>query len=397
MQQHDPRDLGRQLQNARKACGLKQEDAAKSLGVGRTTMTAIEKGERQIQPAEVLKLARLYKRSIGDLFRKPVSEESFVVQLRVAQMEAPAADLMAPCIAEFQRLCEDYCELERLCGVRVSTAYPSPYTIEGLEPEEAAEDLAVVEHNRLGLGDGPVLNLREVLENDVGLRVFLMDLPPWLAAMFACTETLKGCIAVNRRHPSDRRRNSLAHEYGHFLTTRYAPEVTHLARYQRQPRNERFADAFAVAFLLPATGLRRRFHELKRQKQNVSATDLCVLANYYHVSLETLINRLEALRLIQVGTWASLQGAGFRGAAARFLPTLPERPDDVDPLPPRYLYLATDALMREEISEGQYARFLRRDRVEARRMAQELAATSIVSDEGVLESLVLPLGESLKS
>ena len=43
----DPRALGRRLQEARKARGLTQQDAAESLAVARTTITAIEKGDRQ--------------------------------------------------------------------------------------------------------------------------------------------------------------------------------------------------------------------------------------------------------------------------------------------------------------------------------------------------------------
>src|SRR5438132_735094 len=83
----------------------------------------------------------------------------------------------------------------------------------GVAPEAAAEDVASAERNRLGLGDGPILNLRELLDNDVGLRIFYLDLPSNVAAMFAYTEQLGGCIAVNRKHPEDRRRMSLGHDY----------------------------------------------------------------------------------------------------------------------------------------------------------------------------------------
>src|SRR6266851_5410926 len=51
----DPRVLGDDLQKARKRRGLTQEDAAKIIETARTTLVAIEKGERRIKPGELIK------------------------------------------------------------------------------------------------------------------------------------------------------------------------------------------------------------------------------------------------------------------------------------------------------------------------------------------------------
>ena len=174
--------------------------------------------------------------------------------------------------------------------------------------------MAASERNRLGLGDGPILNLREVLESDVGLRVFYTELPSDLAGIFAYTEELGGCIAVNSRHPEERRRWSMAHEYGHFLTSRFRPELTILGRFERIPASERFADAFAAALLMPASGLRRRFYQISRAAEGgVTAAEVCRMAHYYFVSVEAMMLRLEELRLLPGGTWERLRdrGSGF--------------------------------------------------------------------------------------
>ena len=55
----DPRVLGRRLQEARKARGFTQQDVADSLAVARTTITALEKGERRTRPDELIQMARL--------------------------------------------------------------------------------------------------------------------------------------------------------------------------------------------------------------------------------------------------------------------------------------------------------------------------------------------------
>ena len=355
----DPKALGQRLRDGRTAKGLTQQDAADHLGVARTTITAIEKGQRRIRPVELVDLASCYGWSVSEFLRRSEPLPGFVVQLRAAL--APHSSVepeLRPYISDFQRLCEDYLELEHVRGAPLSRRYPPLYAMSRTAPEDVAEDVATAERNRLGLGDGPLLNLREVLENDVGLRIFYMDLPSPVAAMFAYTEDLGGCIAVNRKHPEERRRMSLAHDYGHFLTARYVPEVSLLGQYHRHPQRERLADTFAWAFLMPAAGLRRRYHELHRSRDGrITPADLCNLAHYYFTSLEALTRRLEGLRLVRLGTWDRLQVRGFRVREAQAILQLPQHRASDSALPTRYLYLATEAFERGDLSEGQYARF----------------------------------------
>lgn len=188
----DPRALGARLREARNAGGWTQEQAAEAIDASRTTMTAIEKGERTIRPDELVQLAKLYGRKVSSLLRPGEPVEDFSVQLRAA-------------------------------------------------------------------------------------------LPP------------------------ERRRHSMAHEYGHFVTDRYRSEITILNRYERRPAGERFAEAFGRALLMPASSLRRRFHEAVRQRRKdgtggPTAGDLCQLAHYFFVSFEAMTRRLEELALVRSGT-----------------------------------------------------------------------------------------------
>ena len=50
-------ELGRRLKDARAEAGKTQDQAAQYLGVARTTITAIEKGERRLRSGELLQLA----------------------------------------------------------------------------------------------------------------------------------------------------------------------------------------------------------------------------------------------------------------------------------------------------------------------------------------------------
>lgn len=371
----DPRRLGERLQQARKARRKTQQEAADYLGVARTTVVALEKGERRVQPTELVRLASLYGRQVNELLRMSEPTAPFAVQLRATLApDEPIATELDPGTWEFQRLCEDYVELERLMDAPLPRHYPSERQVGRTSPERAAEDLASSERTRLGLGDGPIPNLRELLEHEVGLRIFYLDLPSTVSGLFSFDETLGGCIAVNRRHPEERRRNSLLHEYLHFLTTRYQSEVTVQERYRRRPQHERLANAFAPAFLMPSAGLSRRFNEAKRRRDDFTIADLCTLAAYYFVSVESLTRRLEELRLVPPGTWDKVRDAGLRVQEARALLNLPSPKVPEDLLPARYVFLAVGAYQDEEISEGQLARFLRLDRLEARRVAATVAS-----------------------
>lgn len=374
----EPRTLGTRLRDAREARGWTQRQVADRLGMARTTVVAMEKGERRINPEELVELASLLGRRVSELLQRGAPAEDLGVQLRCALPPSGSVDVnLLANIEKFQHLGEDYVRLEELCQAPLRRRYPSEYEIQGVDPELAAEDVAAAERSRLALGEGPLVNLREILEGDVGLRVFQLELPSKVTGMFAFTEGLGGCIAVNLCHPAERRQTSLAHEYGHFLTARYRPEVTFVDRFERRPAGERFAEAFARAFLIPASGLRRRYLEIERERsRGITHGDLCRLSCFYAVSAEAMTRRLEELRLIPFGTWDRLRQEGFRVSEAQQLLA------DDEPFSSRYVALAVEAWQQEHLSEGQLARILRTDRLGARDRVQRLAPSSTDGDQG---------------
>ena len=84
LEQLDPRVLGARLQDARRARGLTQQAVADRLGIARTTLVAIEKGERRILPDELIKLAAIYGRPVSEFVAKHVVVEGFVPQFRAS-------------------------------------------------------------------------------------------------------------------------------------------------------------------------------------------------------------------------------------------------------------------------------------------------------------------------
>lgn len=375
--------LGRRLQVARQEKGLTQAEVAAEMGMARTTLVAIEKGERRVRPEELVELARLYGRQVNELLRTTPPAEALSAQFRVALTSAPESSTLQPLIGELQSLAEDYGELERLTGRPSSHEYPPVYATEGLRPEAAGADAAIRERIRLGLGDGPILELRDLVEREVGLRVFGLSLPSAVAGLFAFDEEVGGCVGFNINHPNERQRWSLAHEYGHAVTSRTKAEITVLAGYRRIPANERLAEAFAENFLMPSSGLTRRFNDIVRSSpEGPTPADLVQLSDIYQVSVQAMILRLEGLRLIPSGTWDELEAAGFSAKEAKTLLDIGGREPDRSRLPRHYRYLAVEAYVRALITEGQLARFLRTDRLGARETVQELMSRLALTNLG---------------
>jgi Zn-dependent peptidase ImmA (M78 family)/DNA-binding XRE family transcriptional regulator len=394
LEQVDPRALGLRLQEARKAAGLTQQDVAEQLGIARTTIVAIEKGERRITPHELLGLASLYGRSVSSLVSKRSVTASLVAQFRATQREAdPGFDQAAN---ELQSRAEDYVELERVVGAPSPNRFPLEYDTKGGAPERIAEDVATAERNRLGMGDGPIGNLSDRLETDFGIRVFYFPMASRIAGLFGFNDVLGACVGVNSNHPRDRRNWTLAHEYGHFLMTRYQVEVTVLTTDKKLVGRERLADNFAKYFLMPASGLNRRFTELHRSaEKGITLADVCNLANLYQVSVQALILRLEELARLPNGTWERLRAEGFKVQHAHKLLGIDANPPISERLPRRYVALAVEAFRSGHLSEGQLARYLRTDRVSVRTLMESLQKEIHVENGGEFTPIAPDLAQSL--
>ena len=88
----DPRVLGQRLQDARRARGLTQQEVADSLELARTTVTALEKGERRIRSDELISLAGLYGRPVSSFVRSRAPSAEFAVQFRTSINRASSSE-----------------------------------------------------------------------------------------------------------------------------------------------------------------------------------------------------------------------------------------------------------------------------------------------------------------
>ncbi len=399
----DPHILGLRISEARKARGKTQEEVSEFLGLSRPTYIAIEKGERKAKPDEIVKLASFFGRKVHELVRQSEPVTDLQSHLRGVADKMKTGDksqaALNAAIGQVQALAEDYRELEQIMNAAVRPNYPPEVVLNPrIDPIEQAEVIANQERNRLGLGDQPVIYLRSTLEWSVGLRIFYTtDLPSNIAGMYAYSAELGACILINRNHPPERRRVSELHEYGHFLlsTDRYRSGIDYLTMPGRRPANERFAEAFALSFLMPAMSVRQKFHETVATTGDFQVADICRLKHFYFVSLEAMSLRLEQLGLIPKGTWDLLKESKFAPRRAEAMLGLPSHPTDESTVPERYKYLAVHAYERGELGDSDLAYYLRCDVVTAREVVNRTLTSREIEPSGNERTVKMDFTRSL--
>lgn len=356
--------IGERLRVARTDARLKQEDAAKALSVSRPTLIAIEKGQRKVKLEELDQLAQLYKVPLNRLLAREAVQLDLQGRFRRVDVNEKAA---AEVIAQLNRLASASVELERLLGLRFAPVYLPEQPVGPGSVERQAEEAALELRHRLGIGLAPIPDIVSLLENELGIRAFVRGLPSDIAGVFAFDPAVGACILLNAKHPWERRALTAAHELGHFLTNRSAVDLVELNE-SLPGADERFANAFSYAFLMPPPGVRRRFQDIVEADKKFTPRHLILLAHTFHVSVEAICRQLEKLELLPQGSFESLKRRGLnkesvRGVIGDLAPT-----DETTPRNPRLAHLVSSAYRRELASEGQLASMLGLDRVEIREL-----------------------------
>jgi Zn-dependent peptidase ImmA (M78 family)/DNA-binding XRE family transcriptional regulator len=377
--------VGERLRQAREAADVTQAAAADAIGAARTTIVAIEKGDRRVRLGELQKLAQLYRTTVNALLRQESVHVDLVPRFRKlpgkGAESSRAAELMAS-------LAKAEVELENLLGVnRPVSLPPERPRLNGDVRVQAEQDAAEL-RQRLGLGLAPIPNLVGVLEMDMGVRVYVRRLPPTISGLFAFDDAIGACILLNASHPRERRNTSAAHETGHLIATRRKPEVLHSGE-DDNSREERYANAFARALLTPARAVMQKFADVTAGADKLTRKHVIVLANYFSVSREAMVRRLEELELTKRGTWDWFEAnGGITDEQARQVLgdqlMQDEAKIDADrPTTLRLNLLSAEAVRRDLLSEGQLARLLQLDRVDLRALLDAYNAEADEVDDDV--------------
>lgn len=382
LEQMSPVEAGERLRVAREGANVTQATAATTIGVARTTIVAIEQGERRVRLDEVQKLAKLYGTSVNALLRREAVHVDLAPRFRkLPGNHDGAADAAAGLLAS---LAKAEVELENLLGVERVRNYPPERPILKGDVRAQAENDAAELRQRLGLGNAPIADFVTLLEMEMGVRVYVRRFDGRISGLFAYDDALGACMLLNANHRRERRTQSAGHETGHFISTRRQPEILH-DRETENSREERYANAFARAFLTPLRGVMQKFHEVTAGSDRLTGRHVIVLAHFYGVAREAMVRRLEELSLVKPGTWDWFEGnGGITDEQARQVlgdlgvPDLQKAEAD-RPTTLRLNLLADEAHRQGLLSEGQLARLLHLDRIELREI---LSDDETEGDEG---------------
>ena len=371
-------ELGERLRRARSAANLTQDAAAAALGLARTTLVAIEKGQRPVRSEELLGFARLYGVSVGKLTSPDAIHVDLAAKFRRAEGKE-ASKAATEALSLLNRLATGAVQLERLLGQELRTDYPPPIRINSQIVNQQAEDAANNLRTRLGVGLGPIPDLIGLLELELGLRIFFRPLSSQIAGLYAYDPAIGACILVNAKHHWKRRIQTAIHETGHFVSDRSYADILEEQDVSLSIE-ERFAKRFGSAFLMPASGVRARFDQIAGSENRFDVRELILLAHQFGVATEAMCRRLEELSLLPQGTWDSIRDRGFATDLERIvvgdLVGQPKPPL----VPTRLAYLASVALDRERLSEGQLCDLLAVERATLREALQPFeAAEEVVS------------------
>ena len=362
-------DVGERLRIARGTASITQADAASGIGVARTTLIAIEKGQRRVRPDEVQQLARLYATSVNALLRREAVFVDLVPRFRKLMTSGDeAAETAARLLTDLVRA---EVELENLLGIKRTRNYPPDRPIMPGDVRTQAENDATELRQWLGLGQAPVRDVVSLLELDLGIRVYVRRLDPRISGLFAYDQELGACILLNANHPRERRTQSGGHELGHFVSARRKAEILHTDG-EGNSREERYADAFGRAFLTPARTIMQRFCEITAGASHLTRRHVILLSHAFGVSREAVVRRLEELSLTKLGTWdwfvanGGITNAQTRQVLGDLIPVDTDKHGADQPTTLRLNLLAAEAWRQDLLSEGQLARMLHLDRLSLR-------------------------------
>lgn len=330
--------IGERLKMARRLAGLSLQDVAEQVNLSRMAISKYE-NEQMLPSSDVLiRLAQTLGQPVEFFLRGPVTAAlQPVYRGRKTLRGKPEAAL----VAQLQEWIERYLAVESLYpqGEFARFVYPHGFPYRVVQTWAEAERAADALRDAWGLGDTPLDNLTELLE-DKGIKVGIVAGNNHFDACLFELDNGAPVMVVKAGIPGDRQRFNLAHELGHWMLD-----------VQGEFDPEKAANRFAGAFLVPALAA---YRELGQRRQNLGEHELHLLKHKYGMSMQAWVYRASDLGIIDKTVAAQL--------FAQFRRDGTHRQEPGDQLPPeepqRLTRLVLRALAEDVISRSRAAELL---------------------------------------
>ena len=288
-----PAAVGAMLQLVRVARGKTQDDVKEETGISQAVLSKAESGIVELEAARLA--------AVASALEVPV--ERFMTG-------EPAGGFLTACAFHRKRASLPVSDAKRIRAVLDLAALEVDALLEGHAPAvrvpheaptpgwTSPSDIARAVRRAADLGDGPLPDLVSAVES-LGAVVLVRALKAAkIDAIGSWPEGYRPLFLLNATSAADRRRFTLAHEFGHA--------VMHAVPSADQ---EREADQFASELLLPASGIRSHL-------VNVDLARLATLKGIWRVSMAALVRKARDLGAITESEYKrlniELSTAGYR-------------------------------------------------------------------------------------
>lgn len=275
------------LRSARKMNGLTLEGLAERLGhrVSKQSLNKYEQGAVKPDPDLLLPLCEALNVR-PDYFTRTKQVE--IVHYEFRKLSKLPKKEQTVALEKTRDALERYLELEELLGIDAPVLPTIPGLPQQIATREEAELAADMVRNYFNLGDDPLFNISEMLE-DKGIRVIEIEVDDAFSGMSTTLENKIPVIVVNRvfDRSLDRKRFTLLHELAHLLLN-FSPDI-------EDKLEERLCDAFAGAMLLPGIKVKEM---LGNHRSALMWNELVLIKELYGISVRGILYRAKQHSII---------------------------------------------------------------------------------------------------
>lgn len=345
--------IGQRIKEERNKYGLSIENLAKEIGITRQTLSKIEKGEAIINAEKLMLIADITKKPLSYFYAETAPE------VRLFFRADAAKEISDELLSKFKQEYNHYAEIEDILAIDRPKEMPPLYRIDSFaNNKQKIASRAERERKRLGIGEAPIGNIYDLLEQN-GIKILFFSSPIKDIYGLSAYEPLKGaCIFINSNDEItvERRIFTAAHEYAHLIFHRDEFDQVESFRYRKgrgkaKPGTEKIADHFAGHFLVPSMTLEKSIPN----KKHITVNDILYLKKLFGVSFEAMIWRLRDERFItdeeQRDFYRFLRHFGYKEKE-------PDGMRDIFSKNVRYITLVRNAYENEEITLSKAAELL---------------------------------------
>jgi Zn-dependent peptidase ImmA (M78 family) len=285
------------------------QDLAAAIGLDPSAMSNIENGKRSVKAHELTAIAD----ALGVSVLAILDENSLLGRLPTAARQDDGERAQGSLLDRLRGFAELH-ELLAKGGIGSFARIPedAPY-VDRTQWRTSADQLAGWATRQLGPVEGPdhFNNLADRIETTFYVDVVVEDHSDGTTAGAAITDWTFPLLLVRADQRRPRGLFTLAHELGHLLAREDETFTVDDDLAARDPR-ERFANAFAAAYLMPADKVREEV-----DRNDIGPVAISNLMRTLGVSHQSLIYRLHNLGLIDFARRNELEQLGPRGLLAQ--------------------------------------------------------------------------------